>query len=233
MSDTLRQFINEVFSTQQRHHFGPDPDDFRTTPGGAIDMNALREAGFVNAGVGASRQTFFIPDIDDKVLKIAYGNNSRRFNKYEANNQLQTAFPEFIPRVYAAADDYEWIISERVNVISSDAQFNTVLLKMFPAITDAIRGQFKHRITPRAILIAMLRRPGISEYSDEVFKQVMHENPDAAKSVARQMTRLIAMVHQFNIDPAEIRVDNVGTRYGQQDSFVLLDASIFSDKLGI
>lgn len=229
MSNILRRFINEVFSTQQRHYFGPDPDEYRKAPGSEMNIDALLDAGFVTLGRGASRLTFLIPGIDDKVLKVVHYFGDRRLNRYEANNQLQTAFPEFIPQVYAAADDYEWIISERVDIISSDAQFDVILTKMFPALADVQIGPSAYDHfggTPHRIMASMLKHSD-DIYHADVVKRV--NDKDVIKDIMRQMTRLIAMVHQFNIEPDEIRANNVGVRHGQQDSFVLLDASIFSE----
>jgi len=222
MTNLLRQFIREAFSTSQQRSFGPDPDDFRDISTG-IDADALERAGFKHIASGSTRAVYTIPNIDDKVLKIALRGRARKMNRYEADNQLQTAFPEFVPKVYVAADDFEWLIVERVDVIKTLVSFYHILDHMYPDLKNVgLFLRFHDRLHAMAKIL-------IAGDIDTFLRE--HEIPYQVHSmigrVFKQMSRLISMVQQFNINPHEIYPGNVGVRHGQSNSFVLLDTSIF------
>ena len=80
----------------------------------------MRQAGYTYHGGGAYRKVFNIPDHPDKILKVSfdYLEQAKEMNRKEAEGKYQTSSPLTV-KVFDAAKDYMWIISEKVNVIHS------------------------------------------------------------------------------------------------------------------
>jgi len=108
-------------------------------------IKCLIDAGFNFLGAGSYRATFDVPGHPELILKTTHFSShdemerNMRMNKKEAQAYYQTA-SDLVPKVYAAAKDYLWIISEKVVVINAwDA-----LKEFFPAWLDLVeRGIFK------------------------------------------------------------------------------------------
>jgi hypothetical protein len=80
----------------------------------------LKKYGFKLLGRGGSwRDAYSLPDNDDIVLKMVNQQDfetskAKEMNRVEANSILNTGFPDLLPKFYESADDYNWILVERV-----------------------------------------------------------------------------------------------------------------------
>ena len=223
MHKVLRKFITETLQGAQLRI-----DDYRSSESGLIDGDSLKAAGYGYLGEGAYRTVYHIPDHDDKVLKIAQSAPDCKVNKHEANKKLQAEYPEFIPQIYGAADDYAWIIVERVRPIG-DREFDHVLRVIYPAI-DEIPSSHKRRIYPHHLVQNLLEPPKPKSYVTSIFRELNEIDPNILGNIRKQITRLETMVNDYFIIPSDIKGGNVGVRTASAtDGFVLLDVSIFKD----
>ena len=132
--DQLKRWM--VNRRQDRHADLDDPGDVDSgIPGHPIQLprylnpntkslvKCMIKAGFGYLGSGSFRAAFSVPDHPELILKVALPTGAEferniEMNKKEAQGVFQTA-SELAPKVFASAQDYFWIMSERVTVIKT------------------------------------------------------------------------------------------------------------------
>jgi len=107
------------------HSMDVDDEEFGQAPHckpQSIDPECLEEYGFRKIGEGSFREVWAFPDNPNYVLKTIHysggfgdAQTNAEMNKAEADNLIQTGYPDLVPKVYDVADDYKWIVVEKVN----------------------------------------------------------------------------------------------------------------------
>jgi len=223
-----------------------DDDEFGQAPHckpRSIDPECLEEYGFEKIGEGSFRAVYALPDNPNYVMKIAdelWGDaDTKDMNKQEADKFAQTGYPDLLPKVYDTADDYSWIVVERVRPygISSDkwiydffpifAKFwednqnnddfqwrNTSLEDFFGEYTESRRDE--------------IREPANSDLTYELGGEKTRE--DLESQLPPLYKRFLEFIEQYGVEPIEIRGDNVGI--ASDGRFVILDSGWDLDALG-
>jgi len=162
---------------------GEKPDRerfFSSTPPGFFKgdlrlplINCLIDAGFNFLGAGSYRATFDVPGHPELILKTTHFSShdemerNMRMNEKEAQASYQTA-SDLVPKVYAAAKDYLWIISEKVAVINTWPE----LEEFFPAWLALVeRGIFKESGSEFSDLFEMLINRNIEDVQSNEYKK--------------------------------------------------------------
>ena len=218
----------------------PEWRDWRESASPMDFYRCMEEAGYEKLGAGAFRAVFSVPGRDNLVLKtvspmetsIEAINRNKQMNYAEAKGSYQTA-SELVPKVYDAADDYLWILSEKVTPIKywSDMQ------EFFPKWKDESDFDF---VTYFNLLIV----PGRDE--EKLVKVLDNDDPDAEMSFRRieaiidgtatpgkelvndlLVLEIRDLLAQFKGAPWDIRPHNVGyTIRNGKTQFVVLDPGI-------
>lgn len=196
-----------------------------------------KELGFNKIGSGAFRVTYEIPN-SEFVLKISKDDNF--YNKVEANNSMNTKYSDLFPKVYDAAKDFSWILSERVKVIATVERF----LDFFPEIGFKFRNKLLEINNP-LWLIQVALAMNIQSYAS--FKDVENSAGFIPSRYLRKkdkfsgfnklykrlkssklFNRISDVASEFNIDVFDIDIGNAGIATREnKEYFVILDASIF------
>jgi len=239
--------IPDVFpGGQPRHDDRMDVDEDEFGQGGdckpqSIGFTCLVDYGFEKIGEGSFRDVWALPDNPDYVMKTATGFHGEtppqmEMNKAEADAILQTGYPELVPKVYDTADDYRWIVVERVRPY--DVQDDSWVGEFFPELI----GSDKRQGDPTRLFqdYLMMRRDelkGGSQSPDPAFKPRKKDvwaadvkelgGEEAKKELDERMnqnplfTKLLDLVTEQELGIWDIRGGNVGQ--GMDGRFVLLD----------
>jgi hypothetical protein len=222
-----------------------DDDEFGQAPHckpRSIDPECLEEYGFEKIGEGSFRAVYALPDNPNYVMKIADelwdDADTKDMNKQEAEIIGET-YSDLLPKVYDVADDYSWIVVERVKPygISSDkwiydffpifAKFwkdnqnnvefewrNTSLEDFFGEYTESRRDE--------------IREPNNSNLTYELGGEKTREELES--QLPPLYKRFLEFIEQYGVEPIEIRGDNVGI--ASDGRFVILDSGWDLDALG-
>ena len=102
----------------------------------------LEEKGFKKMGEGSFRNVYALPGSAGKhyVLKVGTEDPvSKMMNKVESDTNMQRKFGDLIPKTYKHAEDYSWIVMERVHPWEgSNDQF---VQAFFPAFAQLEAGK--------------------------------------------------------------------------------------------
>ena len=133
----FKQFIKESADD----FFGANFVSFKQdTAKGMNVVTAAKKAFGEPIGVGSTRMVFDMGgDFVIKVIKIAEGRvtpedeedagtgfnigQKRKANQYEKDLKIQMNFPEVFPRSYESADDFSWVVLEKVKPFVNGADF--------------------------------------------------------------------------------------------------------------
>ena len=239
LMESWRKFLNE------RMEFGEGFERWLHGEGEcdpqSIGFTCLVDYGFEKIGEGSFRDVWALPDNPDYVMKTATGFHGEtppqmEMNKAEADAILQTGYPELVPKVYDTADDYRWIVVERVRPY--DVQDDSWVGEFFPELI----GSDKRQGDPTRLFqdYLMMRRDelkGGSQSPDPAFKSREKDiwaadvaelgGPEAKKELDERMnqnplfTKLLDLVTEQELGIWDIRGGNVGQ--GMDGRFVLLD----------
>jgi len=217
----------------------------------SLNPNCLEEYGFRKIGEGSFREVWALPDNPNYVMKTATGESGdseaqAEMNKAEADAIVQTGYPELVPKVYDTADDYQWIVVERIKPygIRDDSwvgEFFPELVEVMNRQSDArLYSQYENDPTRLFQDYLMMRRDelkGGSQSPDPAFKSREKDiwaadvkelgGPEAKKELDERMnqnplfTKLLDLVTEQELGIWDIRGGNVGQ--GMDGRFVLLD----------
>lgn len=169
-----------------------------------IPGEELAKLGFKFLGNGAFRTVYSFPDNEDIVLKVCQHIDEADMNQIEANPRMQTKYSLIIPKTFIRADDYRWIVMERVRPITDNWELDRVLPD-FRLFLKSVR-----------------------EHADEdtiinSVKKVMQKM--GVKKISPTLNKLVDFCIEYNVQITELRIKNMGiTKDGR---VVILDASIF------
>lgn len=186
-------------------------------------------------GAGASRIVFKIND--NFVLKLVREDWGLKHNRLEATNEIATTFPDILPKVYSAADNYTWIVVENVNRFISSIEF----LKSFPEfnfLTSLSKENRAYFISAWiGIKLELLKGEEAqnkqqmriwTNWAERITDWSRNQILSVSQMIrpSKLMNRLLQLCMRYDIEPQEIDFKNTGI--AKDGRFVLLDLSILS-----
>ena len=222
---TLRRLIKEELNLLESiDFFGSEFLEFKNrVEEGENPESVAKTLGFPRIGSGAFRVVYGIPN-SDFTLKISKDDNF--YNKVEANNSMNTKYSDIFPKVFDAADDFSWILSERVRVITDYTEF----LDWFPETGYKFKNTLSSSLRPfwQALKLSVRKL----NKKDETYSQenLISGFGKLVKKLNKSMlfNRIVSASAEFDIDVEDIDIGNVGVATREdRDYFVILDASIF------
>ena len=222
---TLRRLIKEELNLLESiDFFGSEFLEFKNrVEEGENPESVAKTLGFPRIGSGAFRVVYGIPN-SDFTLKISKDDNF--YNKVEANNSMNTKYSDIFPKVFDAADDFSWILSERVRVITDYTEF----LDWFPETGYKFKNTLSSSLRPFWQALKLSVRT--LNKKDETYSQenLISGFGKLVKKLNKSMlfNRIVSASAEFDIDVEDIDIGNVGVATREdRDYFVILDASIF------
>ena len=222
---TLRRLIKEELNLLESiDFFGSEFLEFKNRVEEGENPEAVAMTlGFPRIGSGAFRVVYGIPN-SDFTLKISKDDNF--YNKVEANNSMNTKYSDIFPKVFDAADDFSWILSERVRVITDYIEF----LDWFPETGYKFKNTLSSSLRPfwQALKLSVRKL----NKKDETYSQenLISGFGKLVKKLNKSMlfNRIVSASAEFDIDVEDIDIGNVGVATREDGGyFVILDASIF------
>lgn len=252
--ESWRKFLKEDIG-----YFGDSFVEFKErTDAGEHPLKVAQET-LDYIGKGSTRMVYGFPDNKTHLLKIinveiigdeeAYPADFRNpftgfdrkhksvSNENEADLNMQSRYPNIFPRSYEYAEDFSWILTERVQPIDSKTLaelFNVpeeLLLsenrKDYRQVLDIALADTKGRLQmnedstfqldperERAIDPEMAKRQELQSYADAILSDKHN----------RQLFRAVA---ELGIPPRELLPKNLGISNFGQPHLVILDASLW------
>jgi len=181
MLKSIRQLLAEAALAVERTYFGDVVSQLIDNPKLIDDFTWLESSNLEPIGVGASRGAYRVPDNDDIVIKKAIVPRGKIDNQREI--QKFKTFPNLFPKTYVHAPDFDWIVMEKVEVVSKDAeQLKKILSQHMPVVYNTI--------------INKMTQSGIDPTNPEMIKQSYYDlifNLEARKhglkTVAKDQTK--------------------------------------------
>jgi hypothetical protein len=157
--------------------------------------------------------------------------DTKDMNRQEADKIAQTGYPDLLPKVYDTANDYSWIVVERVKPygISSDEwiyEFFPIFAKFWEAQQNNVDFAWRNNSLEDFFGgYTESRRDEIREANDSnLTEELGGEN--AREELESQLPslykRFLEFIEQYGVDPHEVRGDNVGR--ATDGRFVILDS---------
>lgn len=208
--------------------------------------DCLKDYGFKLLGDGSWRNTYSLPDNDDVVIKMvdpvlegSRASQGKEMNKVEADSILNTGFSDLLPKFYESADDYNWILVERVYPIP-----NNWMEIYFPELSSvASKINTFYNNLPSELLIELLddTREAVRETGDyknfniQLYgapKKTEAEAKTLKNKIIKAMNPLFKRILQFSLETGsanwDIREANIGV--SSDGRFIMLDPGIGIDK---
>jgi len=238
--ENWRKFLNERMEfgeNFERWYHGESAGKIKCEPQSTM-TDCLNEFGFTLIGAGSFRDAWALPDNPDYVLKVAASRSAehhrspKEMNKVEADTIIQTGYPELLPKVYDTADDYSWIVMERVKPYRQGD--DSWVEDFFPAFNKLGEANQKNKdfawrnSYPEEFFqeYTQARIDEIREKDDEdlVLTNELGGQPNRA-ALERELPplydRLLELLEQYDLAAWDVRSANVGK--GADGRFVLLD----------
>jgi len=191
-------------------------------------------------GAGAFRTVWTPRGDNDHVIKVVHDLDDYKLQMNKDDFETAKRYPLIFPKAYAHADDFEWIVMERVSPVTSMDEMQKVLDKSFPAEQEAIlKARRDANINPADPFHILKMILGSFRYD-----RTKAPSTDKSKSgeIAQELGVLLSRVagpayqelskamHEFNIDKYEIGRSNVG--YDSEGNFKIIDSSVFDPGWG-
>jgi hypothetical protein len=222
----------------------------------------LEKKGFKKMGEGSFRNVYALPGNagEQYVLKVAAGDDitqSKKMNAAEADTNMQRKFGELLPKTYKHANDYSWVVVERVHPWEgSNDQFiqaffpafanlkpredispvyARTLWQIFESFTNFSIEMIKEGDAGKDAPVNALFVPDLEEGPSTMPKKKQREIREKGypariafeKTLGPLYKRFADLAAEYNVEPFDIVSRNVGTR--ADDSFVILDLSVFPE----
>ena len=222
----------------------------------------LEKKGFELVGEGGFRNVYALPGSAGKHYVLKVGTNepqSSKMNEIETDVRMQRNYSDMIPKTYKHADDYKWIVMERVFPWGGQNDTNWIK-KFFPAFGDeeyikkqlgipwqtpweffedfskAMVRHIREGDDGKEARINSLFVPDLPENKGLSFPERREKGYEARVAFEKTLSpfykRFIDLAAEYNIEFWDIVARNIGTRDApRSDNFVILDLSVFP-KLG-
>ena len=168
-------------------------------------------------GSGAFRFTVSPEGDPDYVIKFCKFRDSYFMNKVE--KLLGEEYPEVFPRTYAAAEDYEWIVTDKVVPLHKGNQelLEEAMVATFPELYEHVSSlEIASGQDPMTIFGLIV---------DSI--QAKNEIYDFATQNTDWFNQLLKSIHRYGVDPDDIAEGNIGLDT-KTHTLKVLDASVFS-----
>lgn len=134
ITENWRKFLDEEEQL-------PPNDDYENSQFPWLkDISPLDRSKFDRLGSGAFREVYSPKSDSDYVVKIARinkGDTGKKMN--EAEFEASKRFPNVFPKAYSHADDWSWVVTERVEVLDPESDlWDELIVVNFPAIDKYI-----------------------------------------------------------------------------------------------
>lgn len=205
------------YLTEDESQYFPWLKDLRDDP-----RKWLSQHGDSRTGTGAFRATF-IPDGDpDFVVKFVRRMSSAFTNKIE--KILGDEYPDVFPRVYASADDFEWIVADRVVPLHRSNQnlLEEAMIATFPELYEYV-SNLERAFGYNPMDIFGLIMNSTWSRKNEIRKFAV-KNSD-------WYNQLLKAVHRYGVDVDDIDAGNIGLDM-KTHTLKVLDGSVFSGVAG-
>ena len=203
----------------------------------SIDPECLEEYGFEKLGEGSFRSVWALPDNPNYVMKIADelwdDADTKDMNRQEADIIAQTGYPDLLPKVYDTANDYSWIVVERVKPYGVDSdewiyEFFPIFAKFWEAQQNNVDFAWRNNSLEDFFGGYTERRiDEVREKDDENLVLTQELGGEKAREELESQLpplykRFLEFLEQYGVAPHEIRGDNVGR--APDGRFVILDS---------
>ncbi len=221
-------------------------------------------------GKGSTRMVFGFKDNDTHLLKVInvelidneeafdedYVNPFTGFtrkhktvsNENEADLMMQQRYPNVFPRTYEYAEDYSWILVEKVDPITSQelaAQLGipedlptpenkNAYMVLLDLVIEKARGGFQMNeiedtavMSPRRVPAPPPEQPQEQTFGDTGYTLSGLEDMATEIVKDRHLKKLFKAVSELGIPPREIQPKNLGISKFGGDHLVILDASLW------
>jgi hypothetical protein len=194
------------------------------------EIQAILESDrFKKIGTGSFRSVYQPVDDPDHVIKMIHEPDDYKMQMNEDDFNTAKRYPLIFPRAYAHADDFSWVVMEKVTPITYMDDLEKVLDKSFAAEKEAILNSRREaNINPadpfHILKMIMNSFRGVGEASEEDARTAQVQ--DLLVPVGgRAYQELSKAMHEFSIDKYEIGRGNIG--YDSDGNFKIIDSSIF------
>jgi hypothetical protein len=255
------QIIDFIKESVAESYFGKVFVEFKKRAQQGTNPLEVAEDLLQRIGQGSTRVVFSFPDNPGIVLKIInwdeeVGVNPRTgferqqmidSNKWESDLQMQQKYPNVFPRTFEHADDFSWIISEKVKPVSGFDELLKIMgledeqFSKFPSIRNI---QFQALIE---LGISYFQEPSgaaqqmLSEVEQTVAMTQAPSTPRTSQGpqramgrrlqkllATRQNTQILAAMGDLGIPSVEFSPKNVGVSE-ITGRLALLDASLWQE----
>ena len=182
-------------------------------------------------GSGAFRITIAPEDDPDFVVKLAKEDRADEMNK--AEKVLGDQYPELFPRVYAAADDFRWIVMDRVVPLHGGNRelMEEAMIATFPELYNFVLNTKQYE-EEQSYYVGKTYGPSFAAFN-AIMKSTQERDEiyEFATQNSDWYNQLLKAIHRYAVDPEDIRQGNVGLDM-KNHSLKILDGSVFNTYAG-
>ena len=181
-------------------------------------------------GTGAFRTVWAPRGDEEHVIKVVHDVDDYKLQMNKDDFETSKRYPFIFPKAYAHANDFEWIVVERVTPVTSMDEMQKVLDKSFPAEQEAIlNARREANINPAdpfhimKMIMDSFRGVGSPVGHDAEAQRVQDLLAPVAGPAYQELSKAM---HEFEIDKYEIGKGNIG--HDSEGNFQIIDSSVFS-----
>ena len=256
-------------------YFGQEFADFKKRVARGEDPNKVAKDMLKPIGVGSTRRVYGFTDNPDIVLKIILESHAaprgigksrdplapdpktgfttrhkKAANEWEGYVAIQQKYPGVFPKSYEIADDFSWILTEKVEeaklpeimdllglkgvtlgigTFAKDEAFTRIMMKLVDHLRQRFGGKGSPDVEdPRwAHLSDPLKKPAATGRGAYLKNKPLNIMRKMLESKDNQ--RLFLAIAELGIPADELRPDNFGISTQPQRHLVLLDTSLWDD----
>ena len=180
-------------------------------------------------GTGAFR-TVWAPRGDvDHVIKVVHELDDYKLQMNKDDFETAKRYPLIFPKAYAHANDFEWVVMERVTPVTSMDEMQKVLDKSFPTEQEAIlKARREANINPAdpfhilGVIMDSFRVVGAPVGQDAEAERVQDLLAPVAGPAYQELSKAM---QEFPIDKFELGRGNIG--HDKDYNFKIVDSSVF------
>ena len=204
------------YLTEDEGQYFPWLDELKANPDRWLRQNSNRIA-----GTGAFRITVSPEGDPDFVVKFAKRERADQMNK--AEKVLGDQFPELFARVYATADDFRWIVMDKVIPLHGGKieLMEEAMITTFPELYEYVTNMEER----------------VPDNPFAVFRRIMKSTQEKGKVYefgvknSDWYNQLLKAIHRYAVDPEDLRQGNIGLDM-KTHSLKIIDASVFNTYAG-
>jgi len=158
LMENWRKFVNE----EEGEQFPPNDDYENSYFPWLNHISPLDSSKFDRVGGGTYREVYSPKsDSEDFVVKIATNRRGRIEEGRDMNEiefEASRKFPNVFPKAYSHADDWSWVVTERITILKpDDVHWDELIVVNFPDIKEFIsKGKFVYNGEEKSIKNVLL-----------------------------------------------------------------------------